>query len=382
MKVLFDFQAFLMQNKGGVSKYFFRLMKGLTNADLVIKYCDNLYLQEEINLYHHPSKKYYDYGTFMGGKDFLGKGKLFLLSNFMGWTESSEQANKELSNQVIQEGEFDIFHPTYYDPYFFKSLKGKPFVLTIHDMIHEIFPELFPKQTWLTAYKKQLAQKASRIIVVSENTKKDLINLFNVEENKIDVIYHGVDYPLNASKSENFDIKERGYLLFVGNRSSYKNFKVLIKAFSLILNEGYLGNLICVGGGDFSSDELALLKINKVENLTVRLDVNDLELNYLYSNASCLIYPSLYEGFGMPIIEAGALGCPLVISDLNVFKEIASEKAKFFDPQSSWDLKDKLIEVLSSPGKYSDKEFYLNKYSWKKTVAETKKSYEKALKAF
>lgn len=379
MKILYDYQAFSMQRVGGISKYFYYLLKGFPDRKLAIKYCNNIYLRSENDLYRHPATKYYDYNTFMEGREFIGKGKLFLLSSFFGLAKSYDEANLEHAKKEIRNNEFDLFHPTYYDPYFLKSLKGKPFVLTIHDMIHEIFPELFPKQTWLTAYKKLLAQKASRIIVVSENTKKDLLNFFNVEEDKIDVIYHGINYPMQISKPKKSYFQENKFLLFVGNRDGYKNFKLLIESFSLLVKEGFQGNLVCVGGGEFSYEEYNLLKKKKLESSLFRYNVGENELNYFYSNAACLICPSLYEGFGMPIIEAGALGCPLLLSDITVFKEIASKRSLFFDPHNPLDLKNKIVEIISYPKKYSDKEFYLKNYSWNKTVAETKKSYGKVL---
>ena len=220
MKVLYDHQIFTSQIYGGISRYFFELIKYFKNDDevkyeLSLKYSNNYYLKKLNNL---------SYKTFLENYSFRGKYRLLNI------------INKKVSKKAIYEGNYDIFHPTYYDSYFLDYIGRKPFVLTIYDMIHEIYPEMFPLKDETSKRKKLLAQKATKIIAVSENTKKDIIRFFSIDTNKIEVIYCGTLFDMNGSRNNKVDIDlPEKYILYVGNRGGYKNFNLFIKAIAPLL---------------------------------------------------------------------------------------------------------------------------------------------------
>ncbi len=159
LRVLFDHQMFSLQQYGGISRYFYNLSKELektgdVSISSMLTFSNNRYIEYSENFKHTK---------FVPGLDFRGKEKLI---SFL---------NKRLSNRRFVRKQFEVFHPTYYDPYFLKNIGNKPFVLTVHDMIHEKFGNLISRFDKTSKYKKLLAEKASKIIAVSENTKKDWV---------------------------------------------------------------------------------------------------------------------------------------------------------------------------------------------------------------
>ena len=204
MKILFDDQVFTWQKFGGISRYFTQIISNFPaeiNAEISIKYSDNEYLHNA-NIINGLENIYQPIDHFLFGIKLPGKRKLFkLLSEFNSqkYLECSF-LNKKLSIEHLKNQDFDIFHPTYYDDYFLQYLGNKPFVLTIHDMIHEIYPEITnnPK---ISEQKASLAKCASHIIAVSERTKKDIIDILGVSPNKISVVYHANSLTNKASAS-------------------------------------------------------------------------------------------------------------------------------------------------------------------------------------
>jgi len=184
MRILFDYQTFQLQKFGGISRYYVELINRLSlshNIEIGIKYSDNQYLKE--NIYISIKPIFDQRKEFLKGMEFYGKGRLF---NFLkGLTPSKYndcyKLNREYSIELLKKQNFDIFHPTYYDDYFLDFIGKKPFVLTIHDMNYEKFPEFFPIADKTAMIKKKLAQKASHIISVSENTKKDIVSFWGID---------------------------------------------------------------------------------------------------------------------------------------------------------------------------------------------------------
>jgi len=242
-------------------------------------------------------------------------------------------------------GNYDIFHPTNYDPYFLKINK-KPFVITIHDMIHEKFPNYFANDQETARCKKELAYKCNHIIAVSENTKKDILYFYkDIKPEKISVIYHGnslrkVDE--NYSKAEYLN----NYLLFIGDRIYYKNFELFITAVCKILIEHDL-YLICTGK-NFSSEEIKLFENNKISDRVKHNYVSDNKLYSLYQNAIAFIFPSLYEGFGIPVLESFAAGCPAILSNASSLPEVGGDAALYFDPNSRDDMNSAIEKVVTN----------------------------------
>jgi glycosyltransferase involved in cell wall biosynthesis len=339
-------------------------MKYFNNDDgieckLSLKYSNNYYLKELNNL---------PYKTFFENYSFKGK---YRLLNIL---------NKKVSKEYIFKGDYDIFHPTYYDPYFLDFLNGRPFVLTIFDMIHEIYPEIFSPKDKTPERKKILAQKATKIIAISENTKRDIIKILRIDESKIEVIYLSNSLKINKDiKTINIEIPKK-YILFVGSRKSYKNFELFIDAVSLLINEDNELNIVCAGGGDFSN-----MEIDKLINLNIKENIfyysgSDSVLAYLYQKATAFVFPSLYEGFGIPVLESFACRCPLICSKASSLPEVAGDAAIYFDPTDKSSMLNSIQKVI-----YNDKlkRQLINKgikrvveFTWGKTAKKTKILYE------
>lgn len=208
-----------------------------------------------------------------------------------------------------------IFHSSYYRV---SKNKNALNVVTVHDFVYEKYSKGV-KRLLHQFQKKKAIFNAKKIICISENTKRDLLEFYpEIEENRIRVIYHGVS---NAFfKVNDLEIKNENKaknIIFVGQRKGYKNFKTLLD--SLLILKNY--NLILVGGGKLSSNELKNLKKIKFKHYQ---NISDNKLNLLYNNSFVLIYPSLYEGFGLPILESMKAGCPVICNDGSSTKEIGS----------------------------------------------------------
>ena len=303
--------------------------------------------------------------------DFDFKGKNKILYNL----------NKLYATSKLNKQKFDLFHPTYYDDYFINNLKSKPFVLTIHDMTHEKFANIISNHDHTIERKKILAEKAKLIIAISESTKKDIIDILNISSEKIDVVYHGNPFlPFTNNVNNEFFIKN--YILFVGNRSHYKNFNNMVKSiYSLIIK--YDLKLICLGGGPFNKEENKLLNQYKVSNRVIQYFAQENEIANFYKNAELFIFPSLYEGFGFPILEAFSNNCPVACSNTSSFPEVAGNGALYFDPNSCDEIFNTVEKILiSSELKNKLKingQKQLQLFNWKITSDKTLNVYKKAI---
>lgn len=383
MKILYDHQAF-MQKYGGISRYFSEIMTQYSldsNIDfaLSIRFSDNENLLSRDILNKYWSKKN-NFGFMM---DFFSRIQKISHLNMLDHL----RINQIESVRMLKKQNCDIFHPTYYDPYFLKYIEKKPFVLTVYDMIHELYPEFFSENDSVKKWKKKLIENANSIISISENTKKDILELYDIEESKINVVYLGnplenvIHYePVKLELDKQQFLGD--YLLFVGNRSGYKNFKYFINSIGKYLNAKNL-NIVCAGGGAFTSEELLLFKKLNLHSRIHYAEINDSVLKKLYENAQAFIFPSLYEGFGLPVLEAFSCGCPVILSDFSSFPEVGGDAACYIDPNS---LKSILqgVECVCSDENYRKnlirKGFkQLKKFSWEKTAIETKKVYEELL---
>lgn len=348
INVLYDNQVFTWQNCGGISRCFYELISNLDQDikfRLPIVFSNNVYLNDSNIIKAHK---------FYPEFNFYGKDKIMKIPNQYVMKRAFKQ-------------KFEIFHPTYFDPYFLNKIDGKPFVLTIHDMTPERFPNLFPTNYNIVEYKKELTFKANKIIAVSEATKKDIVELYKINPDKIDVIYHGV----NLSNQTSNKLKlPKNYILYVGTRNGYKNFNRLLEAF-VILNKNFTDiELICTGS-DFTAYEQRELIEKGVKEKVKHIYVNDSELIELYSSALLFVFPSLYEGFGLPILEAFSCKCPIALSNIECFKEIAQDAAIYFDPLDIDSIISSLSTLIENNNVREDiiikGQTRLNKFSWEKS---------------
>ncbi len=384
MKILYDHQAFTYQKWGGVSKSFCELIThrptGMDYEISVIE-SDNVHLRE-LHLVDHILPVSRDLSSFHNKHSFLGREKIYNFLGEFGFLHTAEVANKRNSITSIKKGDYDVFHPTFFDNYFLPYLQGKPFVLTVHDLMPEIFG--WYKKDPQIVNKPELCDKAAAIIAVSDNTKKDLCRLYNVPENKVHVIYHGFPVKIKPIANDN-KVVENPYFLYVGRRDGYKNWSQTIKDFAEFHNHHPEVMMICTGAA-FSEQELILLRELHVANAVRSIFASDEQMANLYANAIAFIFPSLYEGFGMPILESFAYGCPTLLNNKSCFPEIGGDAAIYFDSQKGKsNLPQKMEEIFSmtitSRELMKSKGYQrLDNFSWAKSSKQLYNIYESILK--
>lgn len=368
IRVLYDHQIFAMQKFGGISRYFVELIKQFEHTDSVftmisIKYSDNYYLKD-IN---------------------ISTEQLKILKNNKFEKQIMYGLNIIPSIHQVSENNFDIFHPTYYGSYYSNFIKRKPIVLTVHDLTHEKYPHFFSKPERNSQMKRKSFELANRIIAISENTKQDIVNYFGIDPMKIDVIYHGnsLKSKFEILKKEEDVFEELRYLLFVGVRGGYKNFSYLIDAIAPILRKDDSLKIICAGGGELNAEEIAQAYSLGINNKIIQIKVTDNELIKLYKNAIAFVFPSLYEGFGMPILEAMDCGCPIILSNTSSFPEIAGAAGEYFDPFEEESIRTSVEKVI-----YNEEYRKILKklgndraklFSWEDSANKTQEVYKKAI---
>jgi glycosyltransferase involved in cell wall biosynthesis len=384
MKILFDSQIFDEQKYGGISRYFTELFKCFNNEnniqyELPIKDTRNEYL-----------KNIKPFSNMDLSKKFIFPNINFKLQRIFSkiYNLISPNSNINKTKKALKKQDFDIFHPTYYSTYFLKYLKDKPLVLTVHDMIHELYPEYFNFNFGNIIHKKKiLILRADKIIAISENTKKDIIKLYNISEDKIKVIYHGNSLQPVKGNPVNAPELPSKYILFVGAREIYKNFTFFIEAISSILNKDKNIHVVVAGGysgkNTFTKDEKKLFKKLDIEDQIVHYSIDDKVLAYLYQNALCFVFPTLYEGFGIPILESFACGCPVVISSTSSLPEVGGDAVIYFNPKNSEDILNSVKKVIYNEDLRKEliikgKE-QLKKFSWDKASKETLDLYRSIL---
>lgn len=335
MKVLFDHQSFSGAKFGGVARYFYDLMHNLkyhqgVEVSLSLLFSNNEYLKNA------DVKKPMPFGYF------LGSGLTNTLFSHINRANSAFQITRH---------NYDIFHPTYFNDYFKTFLGKTPYVITHHDAIPEKFGDKYASLDGFTKdYKQRVLDNAARIIAVSENTKNDLLEIFNIAPEKIDVVHHSTHFA-TYKPDDDFDITtpER-YLLYVGNRDNYKNFDVFLRAIAPILKKQPDLQLMCAGNGKFTDIEQKLFHELGISKQVVHQDIeNDAVLYRIYQKATAFIYPSLYEGFGIPILEAFACGCPVVLSNTSCFPEVAQNAALYFNPKNTENITYEVERLIDNP---------------------------------
>lgn len=382
MKILYDHQIFQIQAYGGISRYFYEIMnrilkQNLSEFEISLKYSNNYYLGNDSG-FSERIKSLKGYQEFLSGYKFKGRGRVTKILSDLGIINYGRKCNFSFSVKKIKEGKYNIFHPTYYDDYFLKYIRNKPFVFTIFDMTYEKVPNYFWDSEAVIEMKKNIAKRASKIITISESTKKDVIYYYNLDDKLIDVIYLGNPYEDIPSINHNnyYDTHSyNNYILFVGNRAANKNFNFFIEAVSYLLNKNKDINILCAGGGSFSNAEKNLFSSLNINNQIFHEQITDDTLQHFYKNAIAFVYPSLYEGFGIPILEAFSFGCPTALSNLEVFLEVAADAAIYFDPNDKLSILDSISTVINNSELRENlrKKGYeqLKKFSWQSTVEKT-----------
>ena len=342
MRIAFDHQAFCLQKTGGISRYFCRLAQELAilkqQVGIFAPLYRNQYLKElESGLVHGYGIK--DYPNKMAG--------LFV------------NANAWLSDPRIRAWQPAVVHETYFA---YKSTgpltkapgrkSATPRVITVFDMISELELETLKgahQKMWASA-KFAAVTRADHVICISEHTRQDLLRLFDVPETKTSVIHLGCDVPSRPpAELSVHDKNTRPYLLYVGLRGGYKNFVRLLKAMASSPRLKNNFDLIAFGGNAFNTQERDLIcEAGFAPSQIRQMSGSDQVLNQLYAQAAAFVYPSTYEGFGLPPLEAMAQNCPVVSSHRSSMPEVLGQAAEYFDPESIDSMANALETVLFS----------------------------------
>jgi len=280
-----------------------------------------------------------------------------------------------------------IFHSSYY-----RISKNPNFtnITTVHDFTYEYFRKGLPKI--IHQYQKNSAiRNSKRIICVSENTKSDLLKFHpEISESKVSVIYNGVDQTYKILSTDSISninnlipFQPGAYILYVGDRKSkYKNFRTAVESCSLVNFP-----LVIIGGGTLTKSERKFLESKLgTNNFISFIGLNNETLNLLYNCAFCLLYPSLYEGFGIPIIEAQKAGCPVICCNCSSIPEVAGKGAMLLDDINTLSII-KAINILNSDKSIREKLISegiknSNRFSWDTCYLQTKQVYKEVYEEF
>lgn len=361
VEVLIDDQIFLMNSRGGISRYFAELIREFrehpewgVNVLTTVHTAPNQHLRDiDTSVRDIPLPE-----ASLGWKAYKGFARL-----------GSSRRERRLTP--------DIVHSTYYRPEKLNRFPGVPHVVTVHDMAPELLsPDMADQQAHMA--KRDYVERADAIICVSEATRDTLFEVWGpITDRPVIITAHAVSArfsPFVASADEGFP-----YLFHVGRREGYKNFETLLRAYARSSAPSRGVRLLTVGGGPLTTAELALASQLQVADLVVSRTATEDELPGLYRGARALVYPSTLEGFGIPVLEAMSSGCPALLADIPVFREVAGDAARYFSPDDILELSDTIDEVLSDPQERRRlREAGLtqaSKYSWTITAEQTSQLY-------
>ena len=356
MRILYDGQIYAMQTAGGINRYFANIISRLPesyNPTLTA-----IHQGYKLNYPVHPMLEVYKYKRFRPNK-------------------LSSKIEKNYFRYLSGIKKFDIAHPTYYSLLTQKDIKeySCPVVITVYDMIHELFAAEIEPEGYTAEAKRKAILASEAIICISENTKKDLLELYPMVEDKISVTYLASE--MDASLSHGAEsVPSRPYYLYVGSRtSSYKNFDGLLLAFSKAVSVNR-EIALCVVGSPFNDTELKLIdELKLTEHIEHYRYASDSHIAKLYRCSVAFIYPSLYEGFGIPPLEAMACGTVVVASNSSSIPEVVGDAGILFEPKAPGDLADILLSLLDSSqerDRLIAKGYQRTKmFSWDKTVSQT-----------
>jgi glycosyltransferase involved in cell wall biosynthesis len=365
MRVFYDHQVFSLQDAGGVSRYNYELIHNLRAANDI-----QIELLMGLNASVMPFAALENTQT-----------KIFSWKARFG-PGYPRYAINELASSVIAQarGKFDIYHSMLYRAIPFVR-RGR-LVVTHHDCIHERFPQFFHNASFIVQKKRKLFSQADAIICVSESSRRDLLSFYDIPEEKTHVVHHGFS-PLPAVEPANGDASSP-YLLYVGSRAGYKNFPLLLQAFARSgLARDY--RLLVVGGGAFSAEEQASvtsLGLSGAVSLIPKAD--EAALARAYRSAALFVYPSLYEGFGFPPLEAMSMECPVLVHRTSSLPEVCGDAAFYFDAPHADELARALVSTLENrPGLTKKRQLGLERvklYDWSRTALNTLDIYQSLLR--
>jgi len=238
----------------------------------------------------------------------------------------------------------DVVHNTFYMPRGLGEHPSSQRVVTVYDMIPELLPKTRRRLDFLTE-KHRYVRSADHIICISESTRRDLLRVYPDIHAPVTIAYPGVG-PAFRPDSGSSRTQPEPYILHVGNRSSYKDGATLLRAFVQIANRMPDYTLYLVGGGPLTKAEREILAPRGLLSRVRQESLPDSDVPAAYAAAAVTVFPSRYEGFGLPGVEAMASGSPLVLADTSSLPEVGGSAARYFPPGDERTLAAVLVEVL------------------------------------
>lgn len=349
---------------GGISRYVFELVSRMNARGHDAKVSSPLFW----NGYFASANQTYISGKRVPSPGF-GTGQFVKYMNRNYWAMGSHAKSANL-----------VHHTYYFDREWPQSCR--PRVLTVYDMIHENFPEQFPDARKVSIAKRRACSDADLVIAISESTKSDLLRFFDLDPSHVTVVHLAGSLDKQQESEQAF---QRPFLLYVGSRSGYKNFSSLIGALRDVdeFVEGDLG-LTVFGGGPPTEREIAIINAAGLPtNNIVWRSGNDQVLAGLYQHATALVYPSVYEGFGIPPLEAMSLGCPVIAGNNSSIPEVVGNSAVLINTEDLGELTNSIQRLVRDQSFRAD---YIRrgteqskKFSWDRVVDETLAVYERLL---
>jgi glycosyltransferase involved in cell wall biosynthesis len=350
MLVIFDNLIYSLQRAGGISTYWMELSKRILHfSDFNVKFVEH---NSSNNISHlrirDDFKNIFRVGRF---------GSFFI---------------RFFKDKHIYSSSKFIYHSSYYT---YSDNKNALNILTVHDFVHERFYSGV-RRLIHSIIKNRAIRHSSQIIVVSQSTKKDLLNFFpNIDPQKVTVVYNGVsdDFYLINNINEHED-----YYLFVGSREKYKNFDFVVEC----LKHDDSNRKLYIVGNKLRNSEIEFLNESLGNNRWLHFcNISNAELNYLYNSAFALFYPSSYEGFGIPLLEAMKSGCPFIALNISSIPEVAGEAGHLL---KSLHVEDFLIaknQIECNRESIVNKGLaQVSKFSWDKCYKETMNIYDILIK--
>lgn len=350
MKIGIDASRANKPNRTGTEWYSYYLIQALAQIDSQNQY--ELYISQE------PAKDLQN-----------------LPSNFhlkvLNWPPRKLWSQIRLSAEIVRYKPDVLFVPAHTLPF----ISPKNTVTTVHDIGFKTHPHLYnPKERNYQEWSLRRALKKTRtIIAVSNFTKNELIKHYGVSEQQIKVVHHGynkeifkpVDVQQATEKARQYNLKPDNYLIYIGRLEKKKNTEGLIKAFEKLENKTL--QLALIGSGDIQTNNPRIKKLGWVPLI---------DLPHLITASQAFVFPTFYEGFGLPILEAMACNKLIFASDIQPIREIIGNNVIFFDPNSPEDIAAKLKEHLPNRHKIAQElksgwQATTNKFSWEKCAQET-----------
>ena len=364
MRIAIDANPMFL-NRSGIGNYTYYLVRQLVRIDQ----------EDEYYLYNTATKDQELDGLKLGGNARV----ICFPRVFSAWRAKRDQ--------------IDVYHGTSYQLWA-EGRAGS--VVTIHDLALVRFPQFskrFLGERWSIHKTRRILQRATKIIAVSQSTANDLTNFYQIPADKITVIYNGVGedfYPccepgMIRSIRDRYDIHTDDYVLFTGGCEPRKNLERLLEAFLILHRKVYPLSLVVVGGMGRRSHEIhqRIARLGLERNVVLPGHVPNPDLRLLYSGARLFVYPTLYEGFGMPVLEAMACGVPVITSNASSIPEVAGDAAFLIDPYDVQTLAEAMGSVLEDQNLHESLRTRglerVKAFSWESTAHQTLEVYKKCL---